>query len=202
MGLFSGIGRLVKKVAAPALGIAASIVPGGTLVRAAAQAVTGRAAPRPALPTIAGLPRVSSSLAAPPPPVPQRTPQGGVVGTLRRAIPGGRSGYTYDRYDLNTPSDKLGRPVAVHPELKERISCPPGYVGVDLDGDGVKDACVLKGVARAMGLFHSRPKPPVSGYEARAVRTAKAVKSRVARLARSTGLHVSSSRPERGGRKK
>lgn len=121
-----------------------------------------------------------------PPGVP-RLPQGGATGVARRVLPGGRSGYTYDPYDLNTPTDKLGRPVAVQPELAERIKCPPGYVAVDLDGDGVKDACVLKGMARSLGLFKSRPKPPISGYDARAIRRAESAKKRVKKLAGNVG---------------
>lgn len=199
MGLFGAIGRGLRKVGGAALGVGASLVPGGSLARTAVSTVAGgllgrgsMSRPVPTMPRLVGgggggVPRV---------------PQGGVVGTVRRVLPGGRSGYTYDPFDLNTPTDRTGRPVAVIPEMRERVSCPPGYVGVDLDGDGVKDACVLKGVARAMGLYHSRPKPPVSGYEARAIRTATAAKKRVASLARSTGLYVAARKPQSGGGKK
>lgn len=116
-----------------------------------------------------------------------RTPQRGPRGVGRRIIPGGRSGYTYDPYDLDTPQDKYGRPVAVHPEMTERIKCPPGYVAVDLDGDGQSDACMLKGTARAMGLWSSRPKPPISGYDARAIKRAERAKKRVKKLAGNVG---------------
>lgn len=139
-----------------------------------------------------------SRRSAPPLPGVPRLPQAGPRGVGRRIVPGGRSGYTYDPYDLNTPSDKLGRPVAVHPEMTERISCPPGYVAVDLDGDGVKDACVLKGVARSMGLWKSRPKPPISGYDARAIKRAESAKKRVKKLAGNVGFTCS----PKGRRKK
>lgn len=125
-----------------------------------------------------------------PPPLPSygpRQPQRGPRGVGRRIVPGGRSGYTYDPYDLNTPTDKSGRPVAVHPETTERLKCPPGYVAVDLDGDGVKDACLLKGTARSMGLWKSRPKPPISGYDARAIKRAERAKKRVKKLAGDVG---------------
>lgn len=130
-----------------------------------------RGRPRPQMP--AGVPRL---------------PQGGARGVARRIAPGGRSGYTYDPYDLDTPSDKLGRPVAVQPEMAERIKCPPGYVAVDLDGDGIKDACVLKGMARGLGLWKSRPKPPISGYDARAIKRAERAKKRVKKLAGGVGF--------------
>lgn len=191
-----GVGGLVKRVAGPAL----SLAPGGSLIRAGASALAGGLLGRSSAtrPTIPAMPRL-----APPPQVGgvPRVPQGGVVGTVRRVLPGGRSGYTYDPYDLNTPTDRTGRPVAVHMEVRERVHCAPGYVAVDLDGDGVKDACVLKGVARAMGLYKGRPKPLVSGYETRALATAKRVRGRVASVARSAGLYVANKRPE-GGRKK
>lgn len=203
MGLFSSIGRgiggLVKKVAGPALGL----IPGGNIIRAGgslAGGLLGRGSSSSA-PTIPAMPRLASTGSGGAPP---RVPQGGAMGTIRRVLPGGRSGYTYDPYDLNTPTDRSGRPVAVHMEVRERIHCAPGYVGVDLDGDGVKDACVLKGVARAMGLYKSRPKPLVSGYETRALTVAANVKGRVATVARKAGLYVAAKRPTTtsGGKKK
>lgn len=79
-------------------------------------------------------------------------------------------------------------PPVVDAETVERISCPPGYVAVDTDGDGVNDACMLKEYARKFGLYKSRPKPPVSGWDARAIKRAASAKKRVKKLAGSVGF--------------
>lgn len=193
MGLLKSIGRGIGRLVRPAARVAAVAgVPGAGMV---STALAGRSGP-PAIPAI---PRALSGGGVQT--TGQRQP--GVAGAVRRALPGGRSGYAYDKYDLDTPVDRTGRPVAVHMETRERVSCPPGYVGVDLDGDGVKDACVLKGVARAMGLYKSRPKPLVSGYETRALTVAANVKGRVASVARKAGLYVAAKKPQpTGGKKK
>lgn len=188
-GLLAGVAR----------GAATALARRGVIRGSVGRALGGRAgvATAVAVPTAIGIQRGRPVPRQGPPGVP-RLPQGGAGGVARRVLPGGRSGYTYDPYDLNTPTDKLGRPVAVHPETTERISCPPGYVAVDLDGDGIKDACVIKGVARSMGLWKSRPKPPISGYDARAIKRAERAKKRVKKLAGNVGYTCS----PKGRRKK
>lgn len=192
MGLIKSLGRAVGSLVRPAVAIGASAIPGGSAITSLFGRRGGGQATVPAIPRVLTGQGVQTTQ--------QRQP--GFRGAVRRALPGGRSGFAYDAYDLNTPSDKTGRPVAVQMEVRDRMTCPPGYVGVDLDGDGVKDACVLKGVARAMGLYRGRPKPLVSGYETRALTVAAAVKGRVAKVARKAGLYVAAKKPQTTGGKK
>lgn len=119
-------------------------------------------------------------------PFPQ--PKEGVVGrTISRILPGGNTGLEFTPVD-GTETDKFGRPISVHPDVGERLIAPRGYVIVaGPDGEPI---AMLKGAARAMGLWSPRPKPPISGYDARAIRRAAGAKKRVSKLARKVGFTV------------
>lgn len=125
-----------------------------------------------------------------PPPLPGgRQPQGVVPRTIQRILPGGRSGRELTPYE-GTEYDKIGRPIAVYPEPTQRLYVPPGYVVVNLGTkENPQQIGMLKGVARAMGLWKARPKPPITGYDARAIRRAASAQKRVKKLAGNVGLN-------------
>ena len=123
-----------------------------------------------------------------------RQPEGGFTGTIKRLgeriIPGGRSGRELMPYE-GTERDRMGRPIAVYPDKTERLYAPPGYVIVNMGtAEKPMPLAVLKGVARSMGLWKGRPKPPISGYDARAIKRAAAAQKRVKRLAGDVGLRM------------
>lgn len=129
--------------------------------------------------------------AAPPPPPPMngqstsRQPRGIIRRTIEKVLPGGRSGYELTPYE-GTEYDRIGRPIAVHGEVIERMYVPPGYVVVDMpDGERIG---VLREVARSMGLWKPRPKPPITAGDARAIRRANSARKRVKRLAGDVGF--------------
>lgn len=117
-------------------------------------------------------------------------PREGVVGrTISRILPGGMTGREFTPYE-GAERDRLGRPIAVYPETVERLNAPTGYVIVRLpDGSPI---AMLKGAARAMGLWKGRPKPPVSGWDMRAIARAKSARGRVKKLAGAVGLATKS----------
>lgn len=132
-----------------------------------------------------------------PPMLPQLSPQGipvpreGPIGrTISRILPGGRTGREYTPYQ-GTEIDKAGRPIAVYPDTAERLVAPPGYVIVYPWGQGSEPLAMLKGAARSMGLWKARPKPPVSGWDMRAITRAAGAKKRVKSLAGKVGLKTS-----------
>lgn len=172
------IGRAAGAAARRPATAAAAAAGAGAIIRR----VTGGAAPRgfgpPALPQM---------------PTPQRGP---VRRTIERVLPGGRSGREFTPYE-GTEADKIGRPIAVYPETAERFVAPPGYVIVypwATRDDRGEPLAMLKGAARAMGLWKPKPKPPVSGWDARAIRRAAGATSRVKRLAKSVGLKTTSTK--------
>lgn len=123
-----------------------------------------------------------------------RQPAPGVTGIItrlgERIIPGGRTGRELTPYE-GTERDKLGRPIAVHPDTTSRLYAPPGYVIVNMGtAESPMPLAVLKGVARSMGLWKPRPKPPISGYDARAIRRAQRAQTRVKKLAGDVGLRM------------
>ena len=123
----------------------------------------------------------------PPPPPGGRQPHGVVRRTIQRVLPGGRSGRELMPYE-GTEFDKIGRPIAVHAEMIERAYVPPGYVVVDMpDGERIG---VLRNVARSMGLWRPRPKPPITAGDARAIRRANSARKRVKKLAGAVGFSV------------
>jgi hypothetical protein len=118
-------------------------------------------------------------------------PREGVIGrTVSRILPGGLTGYEGVALE-GTEYDKYGRPIAVGAEMRERAYAPPGYVIVQT-ADG--PIAMLKGAARAMGLWHPKPKPPVSGWDMRAITKAHAAKKRVRKLGAKVGLKLGAKR--------
>lgn len=85
-------------------------------------------------------------------------------------------------------TDKYGRPIAVGLSHRAVAACPHGYVAVDLNGDGVADACVLKRVAIDMGLWHARRKPPISAGDWHRLRVAERVRRKAKRIASAAGF--------------
>lgn len=115
-------------------------------------------------------------------------PREGVVGrTVSRMLPGGLTGYEGVALD-GTEYDKYGRPIAVGVEMRERAYAPPGYVIVQTEDGPI---AMLKGAARAMGLWQGKPKPPVSGWDMRAIGRAARAKKRVRKLGSKVGLKLS-----------
>jgi len=112
-------------------------------------------------------------------------PREGAIGrTISRILPGGLTGHELMPVE-GTERDKYGRAIALHADTREQFVAPRGYVLVpnfeDPEGPPI---AMLRGAAIAMGLWRARPKPPISGYDARAIRRAHAVKKRVAKLAK------------------
>lgn len=127
-----------------------------------------------------------------PMPVPPPVPTPGVGGVIQRTLPGGKTGYQHTMMDT-------GFSGVVSPAYEQRMKCPKGYVAVDIDGDGVNDACMWKPMARSLKLWSSRPKPPVSGWDARAIKRAAGAKKRVKKLASSVGYTTTERGRGRGG---
>lgn len=123
------------------------------------------------------------------PAAPLQIPTPGARGAIERFLPGGKSGY------LST-----GFAPVVQGEQTTRIKCPKGYVAVDLDGDGEAEVCMMKPLAQKMGYWKARPKPPISGWDAKAIRRAASAKKRVKKLAQNVGfVATEKGRARRGG---
>lgn len=123
--------------------------------------------------------------APPPPPGYGPRPAGPIRRTGQRIIPGGRTGR-----ELTPATDmvsKEGLPLAVYPDQRTRLEAPKGYVIVTHPVSGEKIA-MLRGPAQRAGLFKPRPKPPISGADARAIRQAARAKKRVKKLATNAGF--------------
>lgn len=109
--------------------------------------------------------------------------------------PGGRTGREFTPYN-DADTTKAGMPIAVFPEVRERLYAPPGYVIVTIPATGERVG-MLKGVARQLGLWKPDPKPPVNGWDMRAIRRAAAAQKRVKKLAGQVGFKCAS---KKGGR--
>lgn len=112
-------------------------------------------------------------------------PREGIFGrTMSRVLPGGKSGY--EGVPLNqTEYNKYGQPIAVGAEAVERYVVPSGYVLIrDARVNDGEPFGLLRGAARAMGLWHPKPKPLISGYDTRAIQRAHRVKRKVAKIAK------------------
>jgi hypothetical protein len=123
-------------------------------------------------------------------PVPREGPVGR---TISRVLPGGLTGREFMPVE-GAERDKTGRPMAVYADFRQQYFGPPGYVLVEATRLGLPEGppvAVLKGVARALGVWKARPKPPVSGWDMRAITRAKAAQGRVKKLAGAVGLHTS-----------
>lgn len=135
---------------------------------------------------IAGVNRLRSG-GAPPMPTGFQQPAGRIRRVGQRLIPGGKTGLEFTPYE-GAEVDRLGRSIAVYPETRDRLYAPPGYVIVRPWGPEGDVIAMLKGPARAMGLWHPDPKPPVSGWDMRAITRAAAAKKRVKKLSSKVGL--------------
>ncbi len=181
-------GRAVGAVGAAigrAVGAAASR-PVLTATAAAAGAGIIRSATTPQIPMLpAGFAPQGGGGRAP-------VPREGVVGrTISRILPGGMTGREFTPVD-GVERDKYGRPIAVFGERAERWVGPRGYVLVrDPNNPDAEPVFILKGAARAMGLWSARPKPPVSGWDMRAIQRASAASKRVKKLAGKVGFTCS-----------
>lgn len=112
------------------------------------------------------------------------TPKEGIIGrTISRILPGGMTGREWTpATDL---TDKIGRPLAVHPATRESVVGPAGYVVVTYNGVTV---AMLRSVAIRAGLYRPPPKPPISGWDLRAINRAASAQKRVKKLAGKVGL--------------
>lgn len=112
-------------------------------------------------------------------------PREGAIGrTISRILPGGLTGYEGTPVE-GTERDRYGRAIAYHADSREQYYAPRGYVLVpNFDDPEGPPIAMLRAAAIAMGLWRARPKPPISGYDARAIRRAHSVKKRVAKLAK------------------
>lgn len=117
---------------------------------------------------------------------PRPRPREGIVGrTVSRIIPGGKTGREFT--PVNDMTDRVGRPIAVYPETTEQTRGPSGYVVVTMPSTGEKVA-MLRHFAIRAGLYNAPPKPPVSGYDMRAINRANSARKRVKRLATKVGF--------------
>lgn len=190
LGILAAVGR---KLVPKAVKFVAKAVGGA---RRAASSPAARTALTLATGATAIPPILRSAGGGSPPPLPRgfapQGPQGGapvpregVVGrTISRILPGGMTGREFTPYE-GAERDKMGRPIAVYPDRGERYVVPSGYVLVNVNGEAL---AMLKGVARSMGLWKPRPKPPVSGWDLRAINRAAGAKRRVKALAGKVGL--------------
>ena len=79
--------------------------------------------------------------------------------------------------------------VMMQPEYEQRMKCAPGYVAVRCRGAGgeIIEACMLKGVARVMGLWKPRRKPPISASDYRALGKAERTVKKLTNIAKRAG---------------
>lgn len=129
-----------------------------------------------------------------PPPLPQFTPQGrgtpipqpkeGLLGRLAsRLLPGGMTGNEWT--PVNDMTDRVGRPLAVYPAERTSVVGPAGYVMVTMNGERI---AMLRPFAIRAGLYRPPPKPPLSGYDMRAIQRAHSAAKRVKKLAGKVGF--------------
>ena len=176
-GLFRGVLRAGRALGAKTAGGAIARTAGGAIVGTAATGAASAAYNRLTRPNL--MPPQGGGGGFPAP-----RPREGVVGrTISRVLPGGMSGREFTQYGDGV--DKMGRPLAVYPEEITQVRGPKGYVVVEWNGERV---AVQKGVAMKLGLYSPPPKPPVSGWDMRAINRAHAAKKRVGKLAKRVGF--------------
>lgn len=79
-----------------------------------------------------------------------------------------------------------GDRIVMEPQQKVIHSAPPGWVIVDMpDGSGKK--AVRKEVARCLGLWKARSKPPISASDWKKLKTAKRVENKAKKIAQTAG---------------
>lgn len=115
-------------------------------------------------------------------PIPQ--PKEGALGRfVSRVLPGGMTGREWT--PVNDMTDRVGRPLAVYPAERTQVVGPSGYVMVTMNGERI---AMLKSFAVRAGLYKAPPKPPLSGYDMRAITRAAAASKRVKKLAGKVGF--------------
>lgn len=131
----------------------------------------------PALPPTGSFAQGGGGYAAP-------RPREGIIGrTVSKILPGGMTGYEWAPLD-GVEHDKYGRPIAVGPAEQTRLVAPRGYVIVRDPSDPDNAVAMLKGPARAMGLWHPRQKPLISVGDSNCIRRAHGAKRRIAKIAK------------------
>lgn len=79
--------------------------------------------------------------------------------------------------------------IVMNPGSKLIADAPPGYVIVDMpDGSGKK--AVLKSVARRLGLWKPRKKPPITASEWGKLKAAERVKKKAKKIAQTADFSV------------
>jgi len=75
------------------------------------------------------------------------------------------------------------------PEYQYRIKCKKGYVAVRCRGaDGQQaEMCMYKPVARALGLWKARAKPPISVKDYKAIQRSSSAVKRITAVAKKAG---------------
>lgn len=73
-----------------------------------------------------------------------------------------------------------GCQITVPVQVKQRASCPPGYVVVHPPGQGKQ--CMLKGVAIKCGLYKQPKKPPISASDYQSLRKADRTVKKIERM--------------------
>lgn len=110
------------------------------------------------------------------------------LGTNNPYIPDVIEQYTDPIFDNNgTP---CGVSVTAPLAFVQRAKAPPGYVVVnckDAMGNIVSKQAMLKPVARALGLWKPRSKPPISAKDFKTVRTAERVVKKIDRISKMAG---------------
>ena len=76
-------------------------------------------------------------------------------------------------------------PTTVSAQYEQRVKCPDGYVSV---GCGDARVCMLKPVARVLGKWKARRKPPISAADWRRFRTATRVEQKLLGIAKDVGI--------------
>lgn len=115
-------------------------------------------------------------------PIPQ--PKEGALGRfVSRVLPGGMTGREWT--PVNDMTDRVGRPLAVYPAEQSRVVGPSGYVMVTMNGERI---AMLRAFAIRAGLYKAPPKPPLSGYDMRAITRAASASKRVKKLAGKVGF--------------
>lgn len=117
-------------------------------------------------------------------PIPR--PREGIIGrTISRLLPGGMTGNEWT--PVNDMTDRVGRPLAVYPAERTSVVGPQGYVMVTMNGERI---AMLRSFAIRAGLYKAPPKPPLSGYDMRAIQRAHTATKRVKKLASKVGFIV------------
>ena len=76
-------------------------------------------------------------------------------------------------------------PTTVPAQIEGRVVCPTGYVSVKC---GDQKVCMLKPVARALGKWKARRKPPISAADWRRFKTAQRVENKLLGIAKDAGI--------------